>query len=272
MAQIKFFNENCFQTMQNFESTKTKVDIILTSPPYSTSHTPTTFSEKAIKGSDRRYDVFIDNMNEDEYCEWTIKLFNEFDKILSENGVILYNISYGNENPNILWRAILSIIEKTNFMIADKIVWKKKSALPNNCSPNKLTRITEDIFVICRKNEFNTFNANKQISQLQKRTGQKFYRIIYNYIEAANNDGVCEYNKATFSSELCLKLLSIYAKPDSVVYDPFMGTGTTALACEKFNPKSDMICYGSELSAAQVSYSVRRIQYYRSCQSVNLFE
>lgn len=49
-------------------------------------------------------------------------------------------------------------------------------------------------------------------------------RIFFNFIEAKNNDGSCPY-KATYSTELCTKLLDIYAPIGSVVYDPFIGTG-----------------------------------------------
>ena len=36
------------------------------------------------------------------------------------------------------------------------------------------------------------------------------------------NDGVCPFNKATYSSELCLKLFDIYGKEGMTVYDCFM--------------------------------------------------
>lgn len=202
-------------------------------------------------------------MDEYQYRDWTKNLFEGFDKILTKNGVILYNISYGAENPNAMWFAILSIIEKTNFMIADKIVWKKKSALPNNVSPNKLTRIVEEVFVFCRKKEYKTFNANKKVTKTNAK-GQKYYENIFNFIEAPNNDESCDLNKATYSSELCEKLLNIYAKPNSIIYDPFMGTGTTGIACEKFNPSKEMTCIGSELSEAQVEYSKNRLREYRN--------
>ena len=146
------------------------------------------------------------------------------------------------------------VIDNTNFTIADRIVWKKASALPNNVSHNKLTRITEDIYVFCRKNEFKTFNANKTVSSVRK-TGQKMYNNVFNFIEAKNNDGSCKLNKATYSSELCEKLLTIYAKDNAIIYDPFMGTGTTGIAC--YNMGLD--CFGSELSEAQVEYSKERL-------------
>lgn len=258
MAKVEFKNEDCFVTMGQMMANGTKVGIILTSPPYATSRSNVR-TKKALETYNSRYDICLDNMDEDQYVDWTIDLFNHFNTVLDKNGVILYNISYGSENPNAMWRIPGSIIENTDFMIADCIVWKKKSALPNNVSHNKLTRITEFVYVICRKDEFKTFNANKQITKIGK-NGQKYYENMFNFIEAPNNDGPCDLNKATYSSDLCLQLLNIYAKEDSVVYDPFMGTGTTAIACHKFNPNDNMHCIGSELSEKQVEYSEERLR------------
>lgn len=81
------------------------------------------------------------------------------------------------------------------------------------------------------------------------------YENIFNFVEAANNDGPCLLNKATYSSELCEKLLNIYCPPNGFVYDPFMGTGTTAVACEKM----DLQWSGSEISVNQVEYANNRI-------------
>ena len=140
-------------------------------------------------------------------------------------------------------------------MIAEQIIWKKKSALPNNVSPNKLTRICEPVFVFCRKNEYKTYAANKKVKSIRKDTGQKYYENIFNFIEAANNDGPNKLNKATFSTDLCKQLLSIYSKEGDTVYDSFMGTGTTAVACKEMN----INCIGSELSEAQYNYSLERL-------------
>ena len=261
MAKIWFFNEDCFATMKRMEEKGFKYNMIMTSPPYATSRS-TVKTQKAIDTYNRRYDICLDNMSDEEYCEWSVKLFNEFDKTLEKDGVILYNVSYGQENPQVLWMMIGDLHRKTNFMVADTIIWKKASALPNNVSANKLTRITEFVFVICRKSEFSTFQCNKKVKTVREDTGQKYYENVFNFIEAKNNDGKCDLNKATYSSELCLKLFDIYAKPDSKVYDPFMGTGTTGIACEMFSDK--MQCFGSELSEAQVQYSKNRLQELRT--------
>lgn len=258
MTQIEFYNENCFDTMSRMKKENKKVDIILTSPPYNTARTQK--SQRSFDNYENRYDVHLDSMTDEEYAQWTLDLFKAYDEILVKDGVILYNVSYGNESPNSMWLALLNIVKDSNFMIADKIVWKKKSALPNNVSKNKLTRITEDVYVICRKSEYKTFNANKPIKS-HSATGQAYYCNIFNFIEASNNDGTNPYNKATYSTDLCLQLLNIYANDSSIVYDSFMGTGTTAKACRLFNNgQNNMICYGSELSEQQVEYSKQRIK------------
>jgi aspartate-semialdehyde dehydrogenase len=65
--------------------------------------------------------------------------------------------------------------------------------------------------------------------------GQTFYKCAYNIIEAPNNDGTCDLNKATYSSDLCEQLLKLYGKENYLVYDPFNGTGTTGVACKNLN-------------------------------------
>lgn len=253
MSEIVLYNEDCFLTMENIVKEHKKVDVILTSPPYNTARTVKT--QKAMDTYNNRYDIYLDSKTTDEYADWTLKLFEAYDSILKENGVILYNISYGSEQPNDMWNAIAKLISESNFMIAEQIVWKKKSALPNNVSPNKLTRICEPVFVFVRKSEYKTYNANKKVKSIRKDTGQKYYENIFNFIEAPNNDGANKLNKATFSSDLCKQLLTIYAQENAIVYDSFMGTGTTAVACKEMN----LNCIGSELSKAQYEFSIERL-------------
>lgn len=251
---IDIRNEDCFDTMQTMPT----VDIILTSPPYNTNKkagkTRTLITSHAAAHY-VRYDAFVDNLTNEEYIDFTKKLFENFDKVLKSNGCILFNINYGAENTEGMFRAINTILTETPFTIADVIAWKKKSAMPNNVSKNRLTRVWEFVFVFCRKNEAYTFHCNKQVKSYRK-SGQACYENIPNMVEAKNNDGVCDFNKATYSSELCEKLLALYARPNSVVYDPFMGSGTTAVACQNMG----LDCIGSEISQAQVEYARNRLR------------
>jgi DNA modification methylase len=255
----KIYNEDCFYTMSNIDK---KVDSIITSPPYNTSRC--TNSERALKENEARYDIHLDNKTDIEYLDWSVNLFNAYDKILKENGTILYNISYSSENTDLIWKFVVEIINKTNFTTADTIVWKKDSAIPNNTSHNKLTRICEFVFVFVRKNELDTFFMNKEITSTNL-NGQNYYENKFNFIDARNNDGSNSLNKATFSTELVRKLLLIYTKENDLIYDSFMGTGTTANACiiEKRN------YIGSELSEEQCKYADKRLS--KSKSKLTLF-
>ena len=235
------FNEDCLKTMERPELSG-KVDLVITSPPYNTSR---------VGASDKynsRYDSFQDFKYDQDYIDWTINVFNGYNKVLRKNGCVLYNISYSSENTHLMWLVIADIIRNTDFVTADCIIWKKSTALPNNRSKNKLTRIIEYVFVFVRKDELKTFEANKKVVSVIEKTGQANYENVYNFFEAKNNDGSNKLNKATFSTDFVKKLIEIYAKPNSLIYDSFMGIGTTAKACIETNNRY----VGSEISEDQI--------------------
>ena len=257
MELDKIYNEDCLKTMESL----CDIDCVLTSPPYNTSRKGAT----DLSTHQCRYEAYDDTMTDEEYIDWTIKLFNGFDKILKPNGSVLYNMSYSSENTWLLWNLIADIQRKTNFTVADCIIWKKKSALPNNVSKNKLTRICEFVFVFCRKNEFSTFNCYKDVTSIREKTGQTMYENVFNFIEAPNNDENCPIHKAAYSTLLCRKLLSLYSSIGGVIYDPFIGTGTTAIACHK--EKRHYI--GSEISERYCEWAKKRI--YNETRQLTLF-
>lgn len=268
MELNKVYTEDCFITIKKMIEEGIKVNNIITSPFYNTCRATSYHkTQKSRDNYEGRYDVHLDNMTDEQYIDFTIRLFEQFDKILEKNGCILYNISYGSENTHLMWLVVSDVIRRTNFTIADDIIWKKKSALPNNVSPNKLTRIVEHVFVFCRKSEFKTFEANKEVTSIRK-SGQKMYANYFNFIEAKNNDGSNKLNKATFSTDLVLQLMNIYVKENSLVYDPFSGTCTTQNACAIYG--CDYI--GSELSKAQVTEGEKRINKTRESLNGNRFK
>lgn len=243
------YNEDCILTMQHM--TEKCVDIVCTSPPYNMTKRPGGPRDRG------KYDIYRDWKTNEEYINWTIEIFNLYDKIVKENGVVLYNLSYSVDNPSLQYLLLGELIKQTDWMIADTIIWKKTNSIPHPASYNRLYRVVEFVFVFCRKNELKTFNMNKKISKVGK-NGQTYYEVIENYIEAKNNDGFNTLNKATFSSDLVYQLISKYVKENSIVYDNFMGTGSTAIGALKHN------CHyiGSEISSSQVEYSKSRIENY----------
>jgi site-specific DNA-methyltransferase (adenine-specific)/modification methylase len=244
----KFYNEDCLVTISKMDGIK--IDCVLTSPPYNMTKRKGGYADKQP-----RYDEYNDWKSESEYNEWTSGIFNELDKVLIKNGVILYNFSYSIENPALPYTMISSIIQNTPFTVADTIIWKKSNSIPHPASYNRLNRIVEFVFVIVRKKEIKTFNCNKKISKVSPK-GQKYYEVIDNLITAKNNDESTNLNKATYSTELCEKLLTIYTKEGDICYDPFMGTGTTGVACKLIGRNF----IGSEISESQVNHSYQRVK------------
>lgn len=249
MEKNVIYNEDCFNTIKRMGDDGVEVDCILTSPPYNMT------KRKGGYADTGRYDVYKDWLDEDEYINWTVELFNGFDKILKKDRCILYNFSYSIENPALPYKLVAEIVNRTGFTLIDTIVWKKKSGLPFPANGRRLCRNWEYVFVFVRKGEMDTYENNRQVKSVSEKTGQKYYSADYNFIDAANNDGKCPYNQATYSSELCLKLMDVYCKDGWLVYDPFMGSGTTAVACVK----RGLSYIGSEMSEQQCKYAKDRI-------------
>lgn len=250
------YNGDCIDIMKNLICHDIKIDKVITSPPYNIIRP---------NSSDRGYDLYKDGMSNEDYIKWTIEIFNCYDKILNVNGCVLYNLSYGSENTELMNLTIADIIKKTNFTLADILIWKKNSATPNNVSANKMTRICEFVYVFCRKSEFMSFKTNKkQVGEIEN-TKQPIYENLFNFFQAPNNDESNVLNKATFSTEFVINLIDRYVSKNDIVLDNFVGTGTTMVACEMKAIKS----IGIELSEKQCQYAKERLK--RGIQT-NLFD
>ncbi len=230
----KIYNEDNLITMNRIPNNY--IHGIITSPPYNIN------TERSDYYYNNGYSE-LDGLSENDYLEIRTKEFKEFSRVINDTGVICYNISYAKENPILPTLLVAKIHNETDLTIADIICWKKTNSIPFQTSPTKLSRITELIYIFVKKEKLHTFKTNKEISKINEKTGQKFYKNYVNYIESKNNDGIKSNNKATFSTELVEKLIHIYFPPKSIIYDPFMGIGTTAKGCLS----KDCYFLGSEL-------------------------
>lgn len=243
----EIYNENCIDTLLRMESKS--IDGIITSPPYNIN----------VERSDCYYNngySDLDGLSESEYLKVRLNEFSEFSRVIKDKGVICYNISYGKENPILPTLLVSQVHNKTDLTIADIICWKKPNAIPFQTSPTKLSRITELVYIFVKKEHLHTFKTNKEISKINEKTGQKFYKNYTNFIEAKNNDGYKCGLKASFSQELVDSLIKIYFPEESLIYDPFMGIGTTALSCLR----NSLNFIGSEITVDHYDISLSRIK------------
>ncbi len=242
----QIFKENCNITLGNIPSKY--VDGVITSPPYNI----------ATERKDVYYNngySHLDNLTEEKYLEVRTSEFKQFSRILKDKGVICYNISYAKENPILPTLLISEIHKSTDLTVADIISWKKPHAIPFQTSATKLSRIAELIYIIVKKDHLHDFQTNKQVSKINSKTGQKFYKNYTNYIEAKNNDGYECQLKAAYSQDLVNQLISIYFPSGSLIYDPFIGIGTTALSCIR----NGLDFIGSEITKEHYDIALKRI-------------
>lgn len=218
----KIYNEINLVTMKKMEDGF--ISGIITSPPYN-------IGKKRKDGYYNTGYRDVDNLSSDEYLRVRTLEFKEFSRILKKGGVICYNLSYMHDNPILPNLLVTKIYEETDLTLGDIIYWKKNNSIPFQSSPNKLSRIVEPVYIFVHKSHVNTFTANKEISKINPKTKQLFYKKYDNYLEAKNNDGYKTNLKAVYSTELVSKLINIYFPKDSILYDPFMGSGTTAIGC-----------------------------------------
>lgn len=243
----RIFNEECLLTLKKMNSGS--IDGIITSPPYNinTSRSDSYYNNGYSE---------LDGLSENDYLKVRTEEFKEFSRVIKERGVICYNISYSKDNPILPTLLVAKVHNETDLTIADIITWKKPNAIPFQTSPTKLSRITELIYIFVKKSELHTFKTNKEVSKVNKKTGQKFYKNYVNFIEAKNNDSYTCQLKAAYSQDLCNQLIDIYFEEGSLIYDPFTGIGTTQLSCLSKNCSY----IGSELKKEHYDIAVSRLE------------
>jgi DNA modification methylase len=234
------------------------VDLVITSPPYNSS----------VRKDNHKYPGgnYEDDLSEVEYVDWSLKVFKEYERILNDKGVIAYNMSYNTFFPSLMYKTIAKVLSDTNLMIADTIVWKKKSAVPLAGHPNRVTRICEFVYIFVKKDHLDDFNCNKIVSAISV-TNQKYFKTYYNFLETKNNDGSTEIHKATFSTDFAKFFVDLYSFPGSLVLDNFMGTGTSAIACIDL----DRQYIGMDMSQEYVDFSNERIKNHQKNTSPSEF-
>lgn len=250
----QIFNENNLDTLERMDNAS--IDGIITSPPYNISSTR----------KDMYYNTGytdIDGLPSEYYLDVRLNEFKEFERVLTEDGVICYNLSYIHENPMLPYQLVNRVHSETDLTLADVVYWKKSNAIPFQTSPTKLSRIVEPVYIFVRKSRLANFKTNKQVSKINPKTNQKFYKNYTNIVEAKNNDGIKTSLKAVYSTDLVKELIRIYFPEGSTIYDPFMGIGTTARGCKIMNCNY----IGSELKEEYYNLSINLLEQKNTIQN-----
>lgn len=114
----------------------------------------------------------------------------------------------------------------------DKRIWKKDPAWANcKWTTNTLKAVSEseDLYIFWKAGEY-VVNRNRLTAQEWKDWG---YRQIWEIASVRAND----VHPAMFPIQLASRVIKLYTDEGDVVLDPFLGSGTTAIAAIKLNRK-----------------------------------
>jgi len=108
-----------------------------------------------------------------------------------------------------------------------------------------------------KKNTMPTFGDAELIWTNSKRKSVKIYECEYNGLLGKEGKRVHPTQKPV---KLIIDLLNVYSKTNDIILDPFFGSGTTAIACERLNRK----WIGIEISEEYCEIAAKRIDQERS--------
>ena len=234
------YNENCLNTLKRIETDS--VDLVITSPPYNMNlriRNGEYTSRQIVKEFSTKYENFDDNLPIEKYYEFHSQVLKE---LLRVSDLIFYNIQIVTGSK----RAIFKIIGDFADNLKDIIVWDKGYGQPA-MQEQVLNRRTELLLV---------FEKDYPISRQFRKRG-KFERgelddvWVIPRVKKSH-----KIHKAVFPNELVRKILINFSEPGDLIYDPFMGSGTTAVVAKQMNRNF----LGSEIDEQYIEIANERLK------------
>lgn len=195
-------NDDCLSALKGIKDAS--VDLIITSPPYN-------LGNKHHTGN-KHHNPYEDNMAEADYQDWQVNVLNECYRVLKDDGSLMYN--HKNRIKNGIQISPYQWLFKSKFIIKQEIVWFNGS---QNFDKIRFYPMTERIYWLAKSSKTKLYNAIN-------------HHDFFNKSEW-KSEGTNKSHTRAYPVKLCEDLISCF--PDSkVVLDPFMGSGTTGVACK----------------------------------------
>ncbi|MCL4330458.1 MAG: site-specific DNA-methyltransferase [Candidatus Thermoplasmatota archaeon] len=264
----RIYNADCLEFMEH--APDSLFDVIVTSPPYNIG---------------KNYGPYIDSRRKEEYLEWLGSVAKRSKRILKGNGSFFLNMGAKPSDPMVPFEAAARFAE--TYSLQNVIHWIKHISIPNQHSePGGGAR------GYTSHGHFKPVNSEFYLSQAHEYvfhfTGEGRTRIDKMAIGVPYQDksnvkrwsrksdlrdrgnvwfvpyqtSVGKYlnpklHPAEFPPELpalCIKLHGV--RPDMLVYDPFMGIGSTALACSELGVQY----VGTEVNPQYIQIAMKRLE------------
>ena len=235
----KIYCESNLETMSRMEDDF--VDIIFTSPPYN-------IGKNRLNGVNdvKSYDKYKDNLSKEDYFKQTKIWIDEMIRVSKHH--VFYNIQEVTGNKGI----IAFIMNEYKEYLKETFIWCKSNPAPSIVE-TMASSSYEYIFCFSKDNpksrKFNYCNFNN------RKKGKQVYNSI---IKPVNSNRETKGHSFAFDDWLPNYFITNFSKDNDIVYDPFMGTGTTAKSAHIY--KRNWI--GSEMSKEYVDIANKRLKPY----------
>lgn len=236
MELNKIYLEDCLETMSKMPDGY--VDYCITSPPYN-------ITNKSLS----KYKEFSDDMKDEDYFENQKRVISEMLRVTKNH--IFYNIQMVSGNKFALHRLIGHFYKN----IKEVLIWKK-SGQPA-ISEKVFNSAFEYIIILSNNNPDKRYFNDANF----KRGTQN---NIFNVLNSHSNK-FADVHKAVFPLDLPRYFMVNFGNKNDIWYDPYMGTGTTAVGAIKEQKRY----IGSEISQEYLNLSEKRILPFK--QQGNLF-
>jgi site-specific DNA-methyltransferase (adenine-specific) len=230
------YNEDCLDTMKGMRDSC--IDLTVTSPPYD--------GLRVYNGYSFDFDLVA----------------SELYRVTKQGGVVVWIIgdstTKGSESGTSFRQALG--FKEAGFNLHDTMIWRKSNPMPKFRS-KRYFDVFEYMFVLS-KGQPKTFNplmqSNKRAGELYdytakvKTTGKVRTKKTFNINDERYKDNIWECavakndtdHPAVFPESLIADHIKSWSNEGDIVYDPFIGSGTTALAARSLGRNY----IGSEIS------------------------
>lgn len=227
----------CGDTVEVMKSMPSEsIDLIVTSPPYNLKNSTGNGMKDGRGGKWKNaalvngYSHYDDNMPHDKYVEWQRNCLNEMMRLLKNNGAIFYNHK---------WRVQAGLLQDRQDIVSGLpvrqiIIWRRKGGF--NFNPGYFLPTYEVIYLIAKPKFMLSPKANA-------------LGDVWEFTQEMNNT-----HPAPFPIALAKRCIE--STDAQVILDPFMGSGTTAIAAKRLERKY----IGIELSPDYCEKAKKRIE------------
>lgn len=255
-SNIILYQGDCFEILNLFSQKFPEgfVDVIFADPPYFLSNDGIScHSGKMVSVNKGDWDK---SKGTELNHQFNLKWLSLCQKILKPNGTIWVS------GTSHIIHSIGFAMQQLGFKILNDITWVKPNP-PPNISCRYFTHATETIIWAAKNSKSKHFFNYEEMRKMNG--GKQMKSVWYIYPPQAWEK---EFGKHPTQKpvELIKRILIASSKPDELVLDPFMGSGTTGVAALQLKRKF----IGIELDKTYIEIAIKRIKKELSIQEEQL--